>query len=135
MDKRTSLLCVDDEQSILNVIKRQLDDDIDILTACSADEGLSILDKRGSVDIILSDFNMSGMNGIEFLQRASEKYKNFVGIIISGYIEGDSFEEHIRSGLVFRYLHKPWTVRELKLLINEAETMLNNVSGDSYEQQ
>ena len=125
MKPKLRILCVDDEINIQNVIRRQFeDDDVDIITADSGDEGLKILTAEGSVDIILTDYRMPGMNGVEFLYHASKICKDFAGIIISGYTDAPSMEEHIRSGLVFRYLHKPWTEAELKTIVNEAEITL-----------
>ena len=59
-----TLLFVDDEENILKSLKRLfLSDGYTILTAPSGTEGLYMLEKNGSVDLVMSDYKMPGMKG------------------------------------------------------------------------
>lgn len=72
MPETIRILCVDDEPQILNVIRRQLyEEDYEVHTALTAEEGLDILGRVGPVQVVLSDYRMPGINGIEFLKRIS----------------------------------------------------------------
>ena len=62
-----NLLLVDDEENILNSLIRVLRcSDYDIKTASSGEEALKILEKE-DIALIISDYRMDGMNGVEFL--------------------------------------------------------------------
>lgn len=115
MLKPLRLLCVDDESNILKVIRRQLiDDDIEFFSATNAAEGLALLQQLGSIQVIVSDYRMPGMNGIEFLKEASRYCPEARGIILSGFIDIAEVQQHEH---LFVYLRKPWQAQELRRLI------------------
>lgn len=115
MLKPLRLLCVDDESNILNVIKRQLlDDDIEFYSASNAAEGLALLQQLGSVHVIVSDYRMPGMNGIDFLKKASLLCPEVHGIILSGFVDISDVQQHEH---LFDCLRKPWQADELRRLI------------------
>ncbi len=115
MFKSLRLLCVDDESNILKVIKRQLiDDDIEFYSAPNAVEGLALLQQLGSVQVIVSDYRMPGMNGIEFLKEASRICPEAHGIILSGFADIVEVQQHEH---LFDCLRKPWQAQELRRLI------------------
>lgn len=115
MHKPLRLLCVDDESNILKVIKRQLlDDDIEFYSAANAVEGLALLQQLGSVQVIVSDYRMPGMNGVEFLKEASRICPEVHGIILSGFVDIAEVQQHEH---LFDCLRKPWQAQELRHLI------------------
>lgn len=115
MSKPLRLLCVDDESNILKVIRRLLIDvDIEFYSATSAAEGLKLLQQLGSVDVIISDYRMPGMNGIEFLKEALRICPEVHGIIQSGFVDIGEAQQHEH---LFDYLRKPWQADELRRLI------------------
>lgn len=115
MLKPLRLLCVDDERNILKVIKRQLvDDNIEFYSASNAAEGLALLQQLESVDVIVSDYRMPGMNGIDFLKEASLLYPKVHGIILSGFVDIADVQQHEH---LFDCLRKPWQADELRRLI------------------
>jgi CheY-like chemotaxis protein len=69
-----TLLLVDDEPDILESFKAVVEPwipGVEVVTALSGHEGLALLARR-RVDLILSDFKMPGMDGIEFLAQARQ---------------------------------------------------------------
>jgi CheY-like chemotaxis protein len=67
--KRYTILVVDDEQLVLNSIKRILrNENYNLLTAQSGIKGLKLL-KEHNVQLVISDHLMPGMTGVEFLQQ------------------------------------------------------------------
>ena len=68
-----SILFVDDEPEILTALTRLLrSKDLTIHTAISGEKGLRVLEQQ-NIDIVVSDKNMPGMNGNEFLQKVTEQ--------------------------------------------------------------
>ena len=81
MDEHIRILCVDDEENVLKSLKRLfLDSEYEIFIAKSGEEGLALLRKTEHVQIVISDYRMPKMNGIDFLK---EVYR-YSGLILSG---------------------------------------------------
>jgi CheY-like chemotaxis protein len=68
-DEMLSILCVDDEESILKSLVRTFrGESFGVLTAASGEEGLAILKDTANIGLILSDQRMPGMSGAAFLE-------------------------------------------------------------------
>lgn len=103
-----TILLVDDEQGVLNSLKRLLRPlKCNVLTSSSPIEALTLLDQH-PVDIVISDMRMPEMSGEAFLERAAEKHPNTERIVISGYADAQATIEAINRGKVSRFLLKPW---------------------------
>ena len=115
-----TLLCVDDEQRILNALKRLLrNEGYRILTATSGQEGLDLL-KENNVQIVVSDQRMPEMNGTELMAMVKASYPDILRIILTGYTDVDSITESINKGHVYKFFLKPWNDQNLKLEIRQA---------------
>jgi CheY-like chemotaxis protein len=121
MDDYThTVLCVDDEQSILQSLKRLLrKEEYRILTASSGAEGLKILEEH-DVHLVISDQRMPQMSGIEFFAAVKERYPDTFRIILSGYTDVDSITESVNKGHVYKFFLKPWNDQSLRLEIKQA---------------
>ncbi len=116
----SKILIVDDEENILNSLKRLFrKEPYEILTAINGEEGLKILDHH-PVDLIISDLKMPEMNGIEFLKRAKEKNSVPLRIMLTGHADLKSILTAIDQGEIYRFLLKPWDDEELKMTIRQA---------------
>lgn len=116
----SKILIVDDEENVLNSLKRLFrKEPYEILTAINGEEGLKILDDH-QVDLIISDLKMPEMNGIEFLKRAKEKDPVPLRIMLTGHADLKSVIDVIDQGEIYRFLLKPWDDEELKMTIRQA---------------
>jgi len=121
MSEIIRILCVDDELPILNVIRRQLyDEDYEVHTALTAEEALGILRRVRPVHVVLSDYRMPGMNGLEFLRRVSQDRPEAVGIIISGFADTPEVKQAMDQHDLFAFLSKPWKAEEMRKTVAEA---------------
>jgi two-component sensor histidine kinase/CheY-like chemotaxis protein len=115
------VLFVDDDENILRSIERVLEDaDYEVLTASSAREGLRILDEAWPVQVVISDYKMPEMDGMEFLGLVKERWPLTVRMILSLYGDEDIFLSAINMGEVFRFIRKPWDATDLKTSISQA---------------
>jgi two-component system repressor protein LuxO len=115
-----SILFVDDEINILLSLKRLVHDlNLEVHTATTAEEGLSILQKN-YIDIVISDKNMPGMNGNEFLEKVAIEWPDTVRIMLTAYTELIDVISVINSGKIWGYIKKPWDNKELRLSIQQA---------------
>ncbi len=118
--EQQAILFVDDEQNVLNSLKRLLyDKPWDMFFADSGGKGLEILEKE-KIDLVVSDVRMPGMDGIEFLKRVKQLYPQVVRIFLSGYADHKAVVQALAEGSAQQLLPKPWKDEELKEVIRGA---------------
>ena len=121
MSDTIKLLCVDDERNVLRALERIfMDDDYEILTASSGEEGLSHFDNNPDISVVISDYRMPGMNGVEFLSQVCKKYPDTVRIVLSGYADTASVVSAINEGQIYKFVSKPWSDEELRQTVAKA---------------
>lgn len=113
------ILIVDDEAANLRLLERLFRRDYQTVTATSGSEALELLQMH-DVALIISDQRMPGMTGIEFLKRAFELRPHTVRIILTGYTDVNSLVEAINSGVVYKYVTKPWVNEDLQQTVARA---------------
>src|SRR4030067_3863555 len=120
MECTHSLLLVDDEENILNSLKRTFrKEQYRIITAQSGMEGLSVID-REKVSLVLSDHRMPGMEGVEFLNEVRQKSTDTIKMMLTGYADMQSVMNAINHGEVYRFITKPWDDEEIRLIVKDA---------------
>lgn len=106
--QNNTILLVDDEQAILNSLKRLLRPlKCKVLATVSPVEALSILDQQ-TVDMVISDMRMPEMGGECFLEQAAAKFPETERIVISGYADAQAAIDAINRGKISRFILKPW---------------------------
>ena len=104
---RHKILIVDDEENVLISLKRIFrKENYEIYTANSGFQGIELLEKH-DFSLILSDFKMPELNGIEFLKLASEKSPDTIRIILTGYADVDVVISAINEGNIYKFIEKP----------------------------
>jgi len=122
---RKLILCVDDEPSILSALKRGLHGwdearGVEIRTATSAREGLSLLEAEAShFSVIVSDLKMPGMLGSDFLLEVKALYPWIVTVLLTGFSEMQEFMKAVRAG-IYSCILKPWEPDYLKAELGKA---------------
>lgn len=111
------ILIVDDEAANLRVLERLFKEKFSVLTANSGKEALELL-LLHDVALIISDQRMPGMTGIEFLKKAAELRPQTVRMILTGYTDAATLVEAINSGVVYKYITKPWINDDLKMTVS-----------------
>jgi len=122
MSEQVKILCVDDERNVLRALQRVfMESDYEILTAESGEEGINILkENQDSIQLIISDYRMPGMNGVDFLKEAYRICPDTIRIVLSGYADIASMVEAINEGHIYKFIPKPWNDEELKVTISTA---------------
>lgn len=128
---RHSLLLIDDEEAILEIMTMALaDEGYDLRTAGSAEEALALLKESPDVSLIISDQLMPGMTGVQFFTQARHICPDALRVLLTGYTDTDAIIDAINSGGIHRYLTKPWRREELLLTIRQmlgkAELVMEN---------
>lgn len=101
------ILFVDDEPQVLEGYQRLLRNDFTVGTAAGGHMGLAIMHSSGPYGVIISDMQMPGMNGVEFLAQASKKAPDSARILLTGHADFEAAVEAVNRGNIFRFLTKP----------------------------
>ncbi|MFT3746176.1 MAG: response regulator [Pyrinomonadaceae bacterium] len=113
------LLIVDDEPANLRMLNRLFRNDYDVVTASSGPNALELLNKH-DIAVIISDQRMPEMKGIDFLKRAASIRPHTVRIVLTGYTDVSDLVEAINSGVIYKYITKPWVNTDLVLNVRRA---------------
>lgn len=107
-----TVLFVDDDQNLIESLKRATyGKPFRSIFALSGAHALKILEKF-SVDIVVSDMNMPGMDGLSFLITLKVKYPETIRIVLTGYFQLAQVLATINSGDVYRFLTKPFSAKD-----------------------
>lgn len=114
-----TLLAVDDEPNILAALRRLFRaTGWRILTAGGSEEALALLATE-SVDAVLSDMRMPGMDGVQLLERVSRGWPRTARLLLTGQVDLHSTIAAINLGRVHRHITKPWSDEELVLTLRQ----------------
>ncbi len=119
-NKLQTILFVDDEENVLNSLRRLFHDEPwNLFFADSGSKGLEIL-KKEKVDLVISDVRMPVMDGLAFLKQVKEIYPHIVRIFLSGYADKTAIVTALSEGCAQQLLPKPWDDDKLKGVIRDA---------------
>jgi len=113
------ILVVDDEPTNIRLLERIFNRHYQVLSATSGKEAMELL-RQHNVAVIISDQRMPEMSGIEFLKQAAELRPRVIRIIISGYSDVNVLTEAINSGIIYRFISKPWNNEDLLQTVSKA---------------
>ena len=114
------VLFVDDDPALLNCFKQMLEGKFEIATAASGEEGLVTLGTHGPFAAVVSDMQMTGMDGVQFLKRAREVAPGTMRLLLTGRLDLKGAVNAVNEGCVFRMLIKPCDRSTLTQTITEA---------------
>jgi response regulator RpfG family c-di-GMP phosphodiesterase len=134
------ILCVDDELNILLALQRQLRRQFHLESALGAEKALAAIDRDGPYAVVVSDLQMPGMNGLEFLARVKERSPDTVRIMLTGQADLNTAIAAVNQDNIFRFLTKPCSAEELAralqagieqygLITAERQLLENTLSG------
>ncbi len=101
------ILIIENNKDLLDDLKELLGQDFDISTASGPEEGLAIVSNEPEFAVFLSDYQLPGMTGARFLEKASEISPDTVRMIITGMRDFHAMVELINKSDIFRFLPKP----------------------------
>jgi DNA-binding NtrC family response regulator len=131
-EKLGQVLCVDDEPSILRSLQWLLKKQFDVKTAASGNEALALLETN-DFDVIVSDQRMPGMMGSEFLHEARKISPRAMRILLTGYSDLPAILRSVNDGEVFRFVNKPWNIKELPRIIADAASIAKSQTAETQD--
>ncbi|RJQ20824.1 MAG: response regulator [Nitrospiraceae bacterium] len=115
-----NLLFVDDENSVLNALKRVfLEENYEIHAARNADEALEIIN-RNKIHLVIADYKMPGMTGAQLLKNIKQQWPETIRIMLTGHADIQSIMGAVNEGAVYKFITKPWNDEDLRLTVSLA---------------
>ncbi len=121
MGKRDRIiLVVDDEEATREALARVLDSaGYTVHTASSGKEALRLADEQ-PIQLVISDYHMPDMTGIELFMLLRERHPNICRIMVTGQADKDVVVRSINDGEVYRFIQKPWDNSVLRVTVHFA---------------
>ncbi len=119
MNKKITVLYIDDEDNNLKSFRATLRKDFKIFTAIDAEEGLRIAQEE-EIHVCIADQRMPGMTGTEFFEQMVKINPDPIRILLTGYSDIASVIDAINKGEVYRFIDKPWNIEQIKNSIKNA---------------
>lgn len=111
--RKTRILIIDDDKWIRNSLSMFFEGEGCRITACeTAEEGFEVLESQ-DCRIIIADYRLPGMDGLEFFRHVQETHQQTLKILITAYGNQNIFEEAESIG-VGTVIQKPFTVGIIK---------------------
>lgn len=115
------VLIVDDEDMVITSIRAfiQLETEYEVHGYTNPEEAARHL-ATNPVDVVVSDYLMPKMNGIQLLTKAKEYQPEAARVLLTGHADKQSAIQAINDIGLYQYLEKPWDNSQLLLVINSA---------------
>ncbi|MDD4429572.1 MAG: response regulator [Desulfoplanes sp.] len=117
----TTILLVDDEEGFVQTMaKRLVKREMNVFKAYDGQEALDTLSKNTTIDVVVLDVKMPGMDGVETLKAIKRDYPLAEVIMLTGHATVESAIDGMKMG-AFDYLMKPCDIEQLLTKISEAK--------------
>jgi YesN/AraC family two-component response regulator len=115
------VMIIDDEPMVTQSIKNflSLETDYEIIALTSPMAALETLKTR-QVDVIISDYLMPDLNGIDFFLKAKEIQPQATRVLLTGYADKENAIKAINDVGLYQYIEKPWENEDLRLVLRNA---------------
>lgn len=112
------ILCIDDDQNILDALNRDLRDSFEVTTAL--DFSSAKLGFEKDIALVICDYNLQSITGLEILKWVKDTHPSTMRILLTGEVGLEDISPAIESNLIHKFILKPWEPSLLKLHMIEA---------------
>jgi two-component system response regulator HupR/HoxA len=119
LEETATVLVVDDEPRVLDALEAVLAAEFRVLRAEGGEQALRLL-PGADVAVIVTDYRMPGMTGVEMLRRSQDVAPDAVRIVLTAYTDVDSLMDAINTGRIYHFVPKPWDPNELLIIVRRA---------------
>ena len=127
--RKSHILVVDDEESNVLILSRILKD-YQITTCLRSSDALDALRLGKQFDLVITDFRMQGINGLELLIEAKENLSSYKAILITAFSTSEILETGINNDLFDKIVNKPLETEKLRTVVEEILSLLQKERAD-----
>lgn len=115
------LLLIDDEEAVLNALRRELQDPVmyEIVTCTDPLKALDQVQQQ-EFAVVISDFRMPTLEGLDVLQKIQQRRPDAIRILMSGHNDLQMLIDAMNKAHVFSFISKPWDGTKLRDTIAHA---------------
>lgn len=124
------ILLVDDENNILEAYKRNMGDEFEIEVAGSGIAAIELINREKQFQVIVTDYKMPNMNGVELLEQVRNIAPETVQIMLTGQADMEAIIKLINKGKIFRFLTKPCSPEDLIASIKDGVRQYELVAAE-----
>ncbi len=122
MEKTYTLLLVDDDPEVRASLRRALHDtEYQVIEADSGERGMELVKSEAKIDVVISDFSMPGMNGMDFLHQVRMARPDTLRVILTGELDVQIAARALNEGAAHKFLLKPWDRVDLVNIVRIAQ--------------
>ena len=114
------VLFVDDDLNLLESFRRQLRKKAELVTAEGSKAGIEAAARQGPFAVVISDYNMPGMNGVDMLRVIRHGSPDTVRVLLTGHADLEIAIQAVNEGNIFRLLTKPCPPETIEKVLEDA---------------
>ena len=130
---RTKILLVDDDTMLLAGLKRQLRKKFLVETAISGEDAVKMVEKNGPYAVVVSDYLMPGMNGIELLRQVKQTNPDTIRMMLTGSADMTTAIKAVNEGSIYKFHPKPCPAETLSNAIQSGIDEYQKVTTDQTQ--
>jgi response regulator RpfG family c-di-GMP phosphodiesterase len=114
------VLLVDDDVNLLESFRRQLRKKAELVTAEGSKAGIEAAARQGPFAVVISDYSMPGMNGVDMLRVIRHGSPDTVRVLLTGHADLEIAIQAVNEGNIFRLLTKPCPPETIEKVLDDA---------------
>ena len=130
---RTKILLVDDDEMLLAGLKRQLRNKFQVETAISGENAVKMVEDNGPYAVVVSDYMMPGMNGIELLTQVKQTDPDTIRMMLTGSADMATAVKAVNEGSIYKFHPKPCPAETLSDAIQSGIEEYRKVTTDQSQ--
>ena len=129
----TKILLVDDDEMLLAGLKRQLRNKFQVETAISGEAAVQMVMENGPYAVVVSDYMMPGMNGIELLSQVKQTNPDTIRMMLTGSADMSTAIKAVNEGSIYKFHPKPCPAETLGTAIQSGIDEYQKVTTDQTQ--
>ena len=130
VERDVKVLCVDDQVDAMSLMEKHLGAHFDCNYVDSPVAALAALEQSGPYAVVVTDYIMPDMDGIELLQVVKQRWPDTVGVMVTAMDDQDIAIAALHDGKVHRFIRKPWKADEIVRAVTEAAGYFHLVQNE-----
>lgn len=106
MEAKPKILCIDDDQNILDALERDLRSSFSVASTTDVSEIPQLM--TADTALVICDYNLGDINGLQVFEKMRDRYPSAMRILLTGQVGMNDIAQAIQSHLIHKFIFKPW---------------------------